>query len=467
MKTIYTMTLLLLVQTVCIHRAEAWPAGKLDMSFNQNGTRKVVFDLGGTEQDTVEQVAVQSDGKIIVGATVDTAIAGPDRDMILFRLNQDGSFDSSFNNTGSVVISFNFGTGKRDILNDLLIQPDGRILVLGSVEQSAVDDFDIYLARFNVDGSLDTSFSQVGYRIIHHDLGAGNTDEAASIVLRSNGKIVVASRSSSTFGQMLVLTGFNADGSDDNSFGINPNDNNMPHQIGEPIEVKNMVETTNNKLLVGSTLTLSASDSNILLTQFKADGSLDTGAGSIGVNGQLELDSTADSIDRLGTIVTDNSGNIHLIGTTQFEFVDPFLGTISVLKCVGSSLSPTAATGQLLEIDFDQEYAQCFDLVIEPWSQKPLIIGASSGTDYIWRTAMIRIKDMSGDGSLFFPQYDDGFGDQDGRSIYQIGVQENFGEHLALGSQGHIVMASNEALDDILITRLINDKDLIFYSDFD
>ena len=100
-------------------------------------------------------MAVQSDGKIVVAGTADA----PGRnDFALARYNDDGSLDTSFDGDGEVTTSF--GVQVQANAFSMALQADGKIVVAGYVSDH--NSIDFALARYNSDGSLDTSFDGDG-----------------------------------------------------------------------------------------------------------------------------------------------------------------------------------------------------------------------------------------------------------------------------------------------------------------
>ena len=166
-----------------------------DTSFSSDG--KVTTDLGFIAIDIGRSVALQSNGKIIVAGD-------SNGDFALVRYNTDGSLDTSFSTDGKVTTGFGLLT--IDIGYSLAIQADGKILVAGT------DGTDFALARYNSDGSLDTSFSSDGK--VTTDLGFIAVDIGYSIAVQADGKIVVAGVSNGDF----ALVRYNSDGSLDTSF---------------------------------------------------------------------------------------------------------------------------------------------------------------------------------------------------------------------------------------------------------
>ncbi len=150
-------------------------AGSPDPSFGTNGV--LPMDTTGLQSET--GVAVQADGKLIVTA------AGTNFDFAhIHRLNDDGSPDPSFDGDGTVTIN---GTGA-DNLFAVLVQPDGKILVGGSANHSAV------LYRFTAAGSPDQGFG-TGGRVTLPVVGVNVTDEFVFDLALRDGKIVAAGRS--------------------------------------------------------------------------------------------------------------------------------------------------------------------------------------------------------------------------------------------------------------------------------
>jgi uncharacterized delta-60 repeat protein len=135
-----------------------------------------------------QDVAVQADGKIVVVGLTTSSVTFND-DFALARFNADGTLDTSFGSGGKVTTDFFRSV---DQARRVRILPDGKILVAGSAVTvlssiSSVRHF--ALARYNSDGSLDTSFGS-----------GGKVDEAAGasfslargMAFQSDGKIIVA-----------------------------------------------------------------------------------------------------------------------------------------------------------------------------------------------------------------------------------------------------------------------------------
>ena len=194
------------------------PNGSLDQTFGNNGNVVTTF---GDHTAGAADVVLQADGKIIaVGVTG----AGPYselNDFALARYNANGGLDQSFGNGGKVVTHFPgvFNTGSTATC--VALQPDGKVVVGGFYKNESTPR-QFALARYNSNGTLDSTFGQSGRtsgqsgKVITF-VGAGDAF-ASAIVLQSNGRIVLAGYSY-TQGHDFSLAGYNPNGALDSTFG--------------------------------------------------------------------------------------------------------------------------------------------------------------------------------------------------------------------------------------------------------
>jgi len=182
------------------------PPGSLDQSFLGG---KVLVKAGSGDE-YVNGVAVQADGKIVVvGQSAENL-----GDFLVLRLMRDGALDISFGDGG--VVKTPFGSG-RDTAQGVAIQPDGKIVVVGTTDAGATG-LDFAIARYNVDGSLDAGFGAGGKQITA--LG-DDSDTAFAVVIDAQGKLVVAGDSNqgaSSSGLDFALARYLPDGTLDASF---------------------------------------------------------------------------------------------------------------------------------------------------------------------------------------------------------------------------------------------------------
>ncbi len=143
-----------------------------------------------TSEDVARAVALQEDGKIVVVG--DTSLGGEEK-VAVVRLNPSGTLDASFDGDG--IRTLDFGSSA-DNARDVLVQGDGKILVIGA--GGAVN---MTVTRLNPNGSLDQSFNGTG--TVGADFGGSEYAEAAA--LQANGKIVVAGRGGQGFAPVMRL----------------------------------------------------------------------------------------------------------------------------------------------------------------------------------------------------------------------------------------------------------------------
>ncbi len=177
--------------------------------FNANGSIDTTFDTDGiftTSFDTLDlltSVAIQTDGKIVAGGR---AAHFSSSDFSLIRLNTNGALDTSFDTDGKLTTSIR----DFDILNTVMLQPDGKIVATGDTQNSG-SNRDVAVIRYNPDGSLDTGFDVDGIAIANIMVVA----ETSAAVIQPDGKIIVTAQQNRD-GAAAVR--FNSNGSLDTSF---------------------------------------------------------------------------------------------------------------------------------------------------------------------------------------------------------------------------------------------------------
>jgi uncharacterized delta-60 repeat protein len=172
----------------------------------------VTTDFGLLEQGFSfaqgSSLAIQLDGKLIVAGQ---AFINGGNDFALARYNSNGMLDTSFSIDGKVTT--NFGS-PNDAAFSVAVQPDGKIVAAGGTVLSRGGDF--ALARYDSNGTLDTSFGTGGR--VTTDI-SGPSDSVNSIAIQLDGKIVAAGRTFINGAFHSALTRYNSNGALDTSFG--------------------------------------------------------------------------------------------------------------------------------------------------------------------------------------------------------------------------------------------------------
>jgi uncharacterized delta-60 repeat protein len=181
--------------------------GHLDTTFGSRG--KVITSFGSNARADTAGMTIQADGKIVVAGTVDS-------DFGVARYNPNGSLDTSFGTGGLVTTSF--GAPATAIAAGVVVRPDGKIVVAGSVTNEVTLQRDIALVRYNLSGSLDTSFGTGGEVLTN--FGTKFSPTASGLSLQTDGRIVVTGTFiDSTGAAEFGVARYNTDGSLDTRFG--------------------------------------------------------------------------------------------------------------------------------------------------------------------------------------------------------------------------------------------------------
>ncbi|HEY8402551.1 MAG TPA: T9SS type A sorting domain-containing protein [Cytophagaceae bacterium] len=270
------------------------PANRL-ARLNPDGTLDPTFAAGMGANNSIRTLAIQSDGKILVGGDF-TSFNGVSMNYIA-RLNADGTVDNSFtfgsganyyvysiaiqsdgkilagggftsfngvsanrivrlNANGLVDNSFNIGTAANSWVYSIAIQSDGKILAGGGL--SSFNGISANrIVRLNEDGTVDNSFT----------IGTGASDWVHSIGIQSDGKILAGGRFTSFNGALANhIVRLNADGTVDNSFNIG---------TGASSLVSTISAQPDGKILAGGEFSSFNGISLKCIVRLNADGSVD------------------------------------------------------------------------------------------------------------------------------------------------------------------------------------------------
>jgi uncharacterized delta-60 repeat protein len=184
------------------------PDGTLDTTFNGTGYKDLSF---GTTIEWGLCVALQADGKILVGGT-----SGNTAEFFtVARLTTTGALDTTFGVGGKAQISF---SGTESMANSILVQPDGQI-VLGGYTVNAPYAKDFALVRLSSNGTLDTTFGVNGKVITTVD--SNYSDAVTQLAIQSDGKIVAGGFTSFETNTRMAVVRYLSNGSIDTTFGTN------------------------------------------------------------------------------------------------------------------------------------------------------------------------------------------------------------------------------------------------------
>jgi uncharacterized delta-60 repeat protein len=334
-----------------LQNINAQSAGTLDKTFTTTGYASIDYS-GNNER--ANALAIQSDGKIIiVGDNVVAATPALDQ-LYVARVDATGKKDATFGVGG--VSKLDIGDNK-EYGRDVIILPDGKILVLGSSFTTATNNNMVVLKLSNT-GLLDNTFGTGGKTTVDYK---GKSDIARSMAVLSDGKIIIVGESG---GQMLVAR-LTAAGLLDTSFGTGGYVYLSAINATSSFSVcKVLIEksgATEKIIVVSHGADVVTSDYNMFVARMSKDGVLDNSFGTLGT---LETDLGASELFYAAAIQPDGKivigGKSAPVGTSKYETlvvrltnagqIDKSFGTGGYYK---EDLNVAAEEVRGLEIQYD------------------------------------------------------------------------------------------------------------------
>ena len=325
-----------------------------------------------------------------------------------------------------------------DNARSIALQSDGKILVAGSSWNGTNSDF--ALVRYNSDGSLDTTFSGDGK--VTTAIGSGD-DTGYSVAVQSDGKILVAGYSWNGSNSDFALVRYNSDGSLDTTFsgdGILTTAIGTSDDLGYSVAVQ-----ADGKILVSGQSYGGGSSNDFALVRYNSDGSLDTS-----FSGDGKLTTTIGSINEYGyDVAVQADGKILVAGYSYSGTNNDFAlvrynsdGSLDTSFSGDGKLTTAVGAGE------DLAYS-----VTVQTDGKILVAGYSdNGTNYDF--SLVR---YNSDGSL-----DTSFSG-DGKVLTAIGTGFDFGFDVTVQADGKILVAgysSNGSNNDLALVRYNSDGSL-------
>lgn len=237
--------------------------------------------------DVANALAIQADGKILVagtagsGADSNIAVVRLNSDG---SLDKTGFGVGSTDGSPDGVVTLSLGSGS-DVAVAIAVQADGRAVVVGDSTSVGGGTSNIVVARLNGDGSLDEDFGKSNDGtpdgVVNVSLGDGD-DHASAVAIQINGKILVAgTTTASDSSKNAAIARLNADGSLDGSFGAGTNDGTPEGAVGISLgngndELSAIAVDEEGRIVVAGSTTSTGGSSNVFVARLLADGSLDT-----------------------------------------------------------------------------------------------------------------------------------------------------------------------------------------------
>ena len=176
--------------------------GELDTSFGVNGKVVTPISTAGTKKDSGRSVIQLSDDRLLM-------VGYSENSFVMVMYNEDGSLDTTFDGDGKMFADI---TANPDFAFSVIQQADDQIVIAGySTSPGTGTDFAI--ARYDLDGLLDTTFNGTGKLILPIAAGSGS-DTATSVIEQADGKLVLGGYSNNHF----AIARLNSNGSLDTTF---------------------------------------------------------------------------------------------------------------------------------------------------------------------------------------------------------------------------------------------------------
>ncbi len=364
--------------------------GVVTTPFQKGGIVYAPFDRDATYGAGVLQLP---DGKYIIGGGtyiwVDET-TGWQYQIAVARLNADGSLDTSFQGDGMQ----NLYLGRYATIEEMALQPDGKIVLAGSMSTD-FDGYDMLVVRLNSDGSLDTTFNGVGWNTV--DLYDTNSDYnedwgAALLVLPGTGKILVggSTRWAGTDTYGFGLASFNSNGSFDETFGPDVDSDGFPdgkiHTTfvgGYQEGIHSLALQSDGKIVAAGTSVTDYDNRDMAVIRVNVDGSFDN---SFDGDGKRVIPWSGKSEGNAVEVQTD--GNILVAGNayngSRYDF--------AVTRLTSSGATDAAFGSQTFSFTGGSfENAYIYDIVLS--TGKILLVGDNGDTgDYFANLAMVRLN---------------------------------------------------------------------------
>lgn len=302
---------------LCSSQSAFAAPGGTDNTFDGDGrvlTLNTQFGLPDSTTAIAEDVALQADGKILVAGR--SAGGGlPNYNILLARYNTNGSLDTTFAGDGTVSTHYHVFVGA----NAVAVQSDGKILVTGfvgieDIPGQGVPDDDLAVVRYNANGTVDTSFGTNG--LVAIDFFAGAADEGMDLAIDANGKIVIGARVYDTANPSnfdFAFTRLNADGSFDTTF---DGDGKVIVDFGNIRSDLFAIKLQSNGKIVAAGTADNPASTDFAVVRLNTNGSLDT---TFSGDGRQTTDIASNSFEYVDGVAIQSDGKITVAGSTYFN----------------------------------------------------------------------------------------------------------------------------------------------------
>jgi uncharacterized delta-60 repeat protein len=388
--------------------------GNIDPNFGNNGV--TVQELYQTHS-YINDIMIQSDGKIIAGGTTSGNYYNG---LASARYLSNGILDTSFSRDG-ILESFLFVTNLEG--KSVAIQSDGKIVLQGIHKMESKNN-EVLLVRYLLNGNLDDSFGTNGK--VNTDVGSSD-DVGTCMLIQSDNKIVVAGYAFNGQNDDFMLVRYLPNGSLDNTFSA---DGKIIMSFGSSNDGANAIALQKDgKILVGGYTEIN-NEMQFAVMRFTSQGNLDQ---TFNNNGKLSIDVSPAGSESIKAMKIQSDGKIILVG-------DAFNGTNNDFAIVrinpNGTLDQSFSGDGKLMIDINSNYNEAADMEI--LQDGKIIIGGTCILNQIYKFALARI---TSDGML-----DSGFGES-GIAIISVGPENDILSSLAQQPDGKLILGGSSTVN--------------------
>lgn len=386
----------------------------VDSTFGSNSQGNVVTSISSSDFARINAIALQSDGKIVAVGSYNNSVNNLDN-IVVCRYNQSGTLDTTFgsNNTGIVLQNFTSSSNAYGVA----LQTDGKIIVVGYTFVDGVSQ--MLVLRYTSTGSLDTNFGSNGAVFI--PIGNGAVANAVTIQPSNSYIVIGGSAVSSGLGQ-FAASRLDTSGNLDINFGDGSGIVTTAIDSGNS-QAKTLALRSDEKIILGG----NAND-KFALAQYDTLGNLDTD--NFGTNGTVVLPIGVSAF--IASIAIDSSNNIVAAGRSDINIA------VAVFQANGSLNIGFNNTGYIATAIGNNAGAN--SLVVQS-NNKIVVGGFSDNISFVAR--------YNTDGS-----FDSNFG-SNGVVLTAIGNQNQY-NGLSLQSNGKIITGGFSDASLLLVRYLAN-----------
>ena len=312
--------------------------GSLDDTFDSDGIATVNFEQMMFSNDEAHGVAIDGDGKIVVGGFANDQFAF--RDFAVARLTATGQLDTTFDTDGRATAAI---SNQSDVGNDIAIDGDGKIIIAGVTGNNTTFVSEIGIVRFLSTGALDTSFDTDGKVAI--PVGSGNA-QPYGVAIDSMNRIVIGGVVNNGGNLDFLAARVGTSGALDTTFdsdGVAITPIGASTDFGQDVAIG-----PDGKIVVaGYTFTGGAAEFDFALARYNPNGSLDMTFDSDGT----VITDFNENEDFARAVVIQNDNKIIAVGDVEFN--NSFITDFGVAKYnVNGSLDMDFGVGGKVATDF-------------------------------------------------------------------------------------------------------------------